>query len=335
MDYFSDQIDPNAPWGSELRSRFTKAYDLRYGENPHQKGAFFRDPTFSGLSIANSRVLGGKELSYNNIFDIDAALDILMEFPNDPTCVIIKHNNPSGVAVAREGAASPMTDAFSRALECDPLSSYGGIIGLNRECDADCASAINSRFFEAVIAPCYSDEALGTLRAKRNLRIISTDRPITEESVPENKVVKVRGGVLLQTMSWPPFDPSTWKVVTRVSPTEGEIGDLVFAAKVVKHVKSNCVVIARDRATVGIGSGQMSRVDSCFMATHKAGAKSRGSVLASDAFFPFRDGIDTLAQAGVSSISQPGGSIRDAEVIEAADENGMSMVFTGVRLFKH
>jgi phosphoribosylaminoimidazolecarboxamide formyltransferase/IMP cyclohydrolase len=334
-DYLTKEHSPDLPWGGSLRMRFERAFDLRYGENPHQKGAYFRDPSFSGVSVANSRVLWGKELSYNNIYDVDAVLDILMDFPGDPCCGIIKHNNPSGVAVGRQGSENPLKDAYIRAMECDPLSSYGGIVGLNRGCDPDTARAISEKFYEVIIAPDFDPEALEILKAKKNLRLISVDRPIAEAGTPEHKWVKVRGGLLIQTMNWPSFEPGGWRTVTENAPTPEQVRDLVFAAKVVKHVKSNCVVLARDAVTTGIGSGQMSRVDSCFMAVHKAGPKARGSVLASDAFFPFRDGIDTLGEAGVTAISQPGGSIHDEEVIRAANEHGIAMVFTSVRLFKH
>lgn len=318
-----------------LRMRFEKAMDLRYGENPHQRGSCYSSPSFTGTSIHNSRILGGKELSYNNIFDVDAALDILMEFPEEPCCVIIKHNNPSGVSLGRPSEHNQLKDAFLRALDCDPLSAFGGVVGLNRGCDVETASSIMERFFEVVIAPAFDEAALDILRSRKNLRIISTDRPIVEEERREEKWVKIRGGLLAQTMEWPPFDPSGWVQVTEKAPTDGQIKDMVFASKVVKHVKSNCVVLAKDQVTTGIGSGQMSRVDSCFMAAHKAGDRAEGSVLASDAFFPFRDGIDTLAATGVAAICQPGGSIRDKEVIDAANQHGMAMLFTGVRLFKH
>jgi phosphoribosylaminoimidazolecarboxamide formyltransferase/IMP cyclohydrolase len=323
------------PWGDSLRMRFEKVMETRYGENPHQKGAYFKDPSYKGISVHDSDVLWGKELSYNNIYDIDAVTDIIMEFPDEPCCAIIKHNNPSGVAIASPRVRSPMADAFERAFNCDPLSAFGGIIGLNRECDLETAERINQRFFEVVVAPSYSEEGLKELKRKKNLRIIRTNRPIVDIVPPEHRMVKVKGGMLIQTMSWPETDTSKWEVVSKVAPTGEQLKDMAFASKVVKHVKSNCVVMAKDLCTVGIGAGQMSRVDSCFMAGNKAGEKAKGSVLSSDAFFPFRDGIDCLAEVGVLSIAQPGGSIRDKEVIEAVDEHGMSMVFTKVRLFKH
>ncbi|MGA1821253.1 MAG: bifunctional phosphoribosylaminoimidazolecarboxamide formyltransferase/IMP cyclohydrolase [Thermoplasmatota archaeon] len=326
---------PEDPWTDSLRLRYERFKEIRYGENPHQKGAYFSEPGYKGVSVANSDILWGKELSYNNIYDIDAVLDILMEFPDDTCCAIIKHNNPSGVAIGKPESESPIADAFTKALGCDPLSAFGGIIGLNRECDANTAEEINKRFFEVVIAPSFSGESLEILKRKKNLRIIRTKQPIVDRSPVENKWVKVRGGALIQTMSWPPADPSNWNVVTKKKPTEEQIRDMVFASKVVKHVKSNCVALAKGLKTVGIGAGQMSRVDSCFMAAKKSEGQSVGSVMSSDAFFPFRDGIDTSAEAGVLAIAQPGGSIRDEEVINAADEHGMAMVFTGVRLFKH
>jgi phosphoribosylaminoimidazolecarboxamide formyltransferase/IMP cyclohydrolase len=228
-----------------------------------------------------------------------------------------------------------MADAFEKAFNCDPLSAYGGIIGLNRECDLETAERINQRFFEVVVAPTYTEEALKELKRKKNLRIIRTNTPIVNNDPPEHRMVKVKGGMLIQTMSWPETDTDKWEIVSKIRPSEDQLMDMAFASKVVKHVKSNCVVMAKDLCTVGVGAGQMSRVDSCFMAGKKAGEKAKGSVLSSDAFFPFRDGIDALADVGVLSVAQPGGSIRDKEVIEAVDEQGMSMVFTKVRLFKH
>ncbi|MBN1539001.1 MAG: bifunctional phosphoribosylaminoimidazolecarboxamide formyltransferase/IMP cyclohydrolase [Candidatus Thermoplasmatota archaeon] len=334
-NWLQKRFHPELPWGSSLRMSFEKVMETRYGENPHQKGAYFEDPGYDGVSVHTSKVLWGKELSFNNIYDIDAVLDILMEFPGDPCCAIIKHNNPSGVAIGSPGAKSRIADAFERAFNCDPISAYGGIIGLNRHCDLETAERINQRFFEVVIAPSFEEGALKELMRKKNLRIIRTDRPVINNIPPEHRIVKVKGGLLMQTMSWPEMDTSQWKVVSSKEPTDDDLKDMAFATRVVKHVKSNCVVLARDNCTVGVGAGQMSRVDSCFMAGRKAGERAKGSVLSSDAFFPFRDGIDTVADVGVVGIAQPGGSIRDDEVIRAVDEHGMSMVFTGVRLFKH
>lgn len=334
-NWFQSRFHPELPWGSSLRMRFEKVMETRYGENPHQKGAYFKDPDYSGVSVHTSEILWGKELSFNNIYDVDAVTDILMEFPDDPCCAIIKHNNPSGVAIGSLGVKSRIADAFERAFNCDPISAYGGIIGLNRNCDLETAERINQRFFEVVLAPSFEEEALKELMRKKNLRIISTNRLVVNSIPPENRIVKVKGGLLIQTMSWPEMDTSRWKVVSRKEPTDLDLRDMAFATRVVKHVKSNCVVLARDNCTVGVGAGQMSRVDSCFMAGRKAGERAKGSVLSSDAFFPFRDGIDTVAEVGVAGIAQPGGSIRDEEVIDAVDEHGMFMVFTGVRLFKH
>ncbi len=333
--WLQGRFHPEESWGDSLRLRFERVMEARYGENPHQKGAYFKDPSYNGISVHGSDVLWGKELSYNNIYDIDAVTDILMEFPDDRCCAIIKHNNPSGVSLARPGDKDTMADAFERAFQCDPLSAYGGIIGLNGECTKETAERINQRFFEVVIAPSYSEEALVELKRKKNLRIIRTNRPIVDLDPPDHRMVKVKGGMLIQTMTWPVVDPLKWNVVSKRSPTPEQLSDMAFASRVVKHVKSNCVVMAKDLCTTGIGAGQMSRVDSCFMAGHKAGERARGSVLSSDAFFPFRDGIDELAKVGILSVAQPGGSIRDQEVIDAVDEHGMSMVFTGVRLFKH
>lgn len=322
-------------WGDSLRMRFERCMETRYGENPHQKGAYFTDPSFKGVSVANSEVLWGKELSFNNIYDTDAATDILLEFPEEPCCVVIKHNNPSGVALGGTEEADPIARAFERAFNADPLSAYGGIVGMNRECTVRTAELMGQYFFEVVIAPSFEPDALEVLERKKNLRIIRSNVPLVPFFPPEMRCVKLKGGMLIQTMEWPPFDPSAWKTVTRKTPDKNEVRDLVFAMKVVKHVKSNCVVIAKDLCTVGVGAGQMSRVDSCFIAVNKAGARAKGAVLASDAFFPFRDGIDILAGGGISSVAQPGGSIRDKEVIEAADQAGISMVFTGLRQFKH
>ncbi len=333
--WLRDRFHPDTPWGDSLRWRFERSLETRYGENPHQKGAYFIDPSYKGISISNSDVLWGKELSFNNIYDTDAATDILMEFPDEPCCVIIKHNNPSGVAISRKEDGGSMARAFERAFLCDPLSAYGGIIGLNRECDLETAERVNQRFFEVIVAPSFTDEAISELKKKKNLRIVRTNRPIVATNPPEKRFVRIKGGLLVQTMDWPEWSSTNWKVVTNRSPTEEQIMDLIFASKVTKHVKSNCVVMAKDLRTVGIGAGQMSRVDSCFMAGKKAGENGKGSVLSSDAFFPFRDGLDESIKAGVISVAQPGGSIRDQEVIDAADENGISMVFTGVRLFKH
>ncbi|MEA3558828.1 MAG: bifunctional phosphoribosylaminoimidazolecarboxamide formyltransferase/IMP cyclohydrolase [Candidatus Thermoplasmatota archaeon] len=334
-NWLQSRFHPNLPWGDSIRARFRKEMDARYGENPHQQGAYFVDPSYNGISVSNSDILWGKDLSYNNIYDIDAVTDILVEFPENSCCAIIKHNNPSGVAIAPEGSAKPLADAFELAFNCDPISAFGGIIGLNRECNLDTAERINQRFFEVVIAPSFSEEALSELKRKKNLRIIRTNRPMISNAAPENRWVKIKGGLLVQTMDWPEVDPFKWKVVSSVQPEEQQLLDLAFASKVVKHVKSNCVVMAKNGRTVGIGAGQMSRVDSCFIAGKKAGENAKGSVLSSDAFFPFRDGIDAVADVGVLSIGQPGGSIRDQEVINAVDEHGMSMVFTGLRLFKH
>lgn len=334
-NYLQERFNPGEPWGDSLRYRYERVQEIRYGENPHQKGAYFKDPRFKGVSVANSEVLWGKALSYNNIYDIDAVMDILMEFPNQECCAIVKHNNPSGVALGRKGTPSPIADAYIRALECDDLSAFGGIIGLNRECDLTTAQLVVQRFFEVVVAPSYDGEALDLLKSKKNLRIIRTNMPIESHGPPDNRMIKVRGGALIQTMKWPETDPMKWDVVSKRKPSDTELEDMAFASRVVKHVKSNCVVLARDLCTTGIGAGQMSRVDSCFMAVHKAGDKARGSVLSSDAFFPFRDGIDELAPHGIVAVAQPGGSIRDKEIIKAIDDHGMSMVFTGVRLFKH
>jgi len=318
------------PFPPLLQLRLERIQALRYGENPHQRAAFYRDLDTRG-GIASARQLQGKDLSYNNLLDLDAAWEMTQGF-SDPVVAIVKHNNPCGVATA-----SLLSEAYARAREADPVSAFGGIIGLNRPLDADTARAIASTFAEAVIAPGYTEEALGILAEKKNLRLLELAagdrRPGTADA--ECALRRVSGGMLAQDPDRAELDPATLRVVTRRSPTAAELTALQFAWKVVKHVKSNAIVLATDGATVGIGAGQMSRVDSVKLAILKATVPTRGNVLASDAFFPFRDGVDTAAKAGVTAIIQPGGSVRDAEVIAAADEHALAMVFTGMRHFRH
>jgi phosphoribosylaminoimidazolecarboxamide formyltransferase/IMP cyclohydrolase len=304
--------------------------EMRYGENPYQQAKFYRDPLFRGPSVATCQVLGGKQLSYNNILDLDAALGIISEFA-DPTAAIIKHTNPSGVAVA-EG----LVEAFTTALDADRMSAYGGIAGLNQTCDMETAGAMKGHFFEAIIAPDYEPEALEFLKKKKkNLRICSLGEPIVTEAGEDFTCTKVRGGMLAQTTDFPGLDPGELKVVTEKEPTGEELVSMEFAVRVCRHIRSNSILLVKGRRTVGVGAGQMSRVDASMLAAYKAGDEAKGSVMASDAFFPFRDGIDEAAKAGVRAIVQPGGSIRDDEVIQAANEHGMAMVFSNVRLFKH
>jgi phosphoribosylaminoimidazolecarboxamide formyltransferase/IMP cyclohydrolase len=280
--------------------------------------------------VGRSEKLHGREISYNNILDLESALELLREFPDRPTAVVIKHTNPCGIA-----SSDSLVDAFVIAFNVDSLAAFGCVIGLNREVDLATAEQIGSHFVDCVIAPEYAPEALAMLSKKKNIRLLRTGAPISHDEKPELKMKKVKGGLLIQTSDVKPLDPDTLKVVTARAPTEEETKSMLFAWKVCKHVWSNAIILAKGERVVGIGAGQMSRVDSSMIAAHKARENARGAVMASDAFFPFRDGIDEAAKAGVTSVIQPGGSIRDEEVIKAADEHGMAMVFTGVRIFRH
>jgi phosphoribosylaminoimidazolecarboxamide formyltransferase/IMP cyclohydrolase len=314
-------------------SQFVKAQDLRYGENPHQKAAFYVERNAKEASIATARQLQGKELSYNNIADTDAALECVKSFVK-PACVIVKHANPCGVAVSLDGIRT----AYDLAYATDTESAFGGIIAFNRPLDADTMQAIISRqFVEVIIAPEVSQEALSIAASKPNVRVMSCGAlPETRTAFLDYK--RVNGGLLVQSADMGMITEADLKIVTQRVPTEAEIHDLVFAWKVAKYVKSNAIVYAKNRQTIGVGAGQMSRVNSARIAAIKAehaGLQVKGAVMASDAFFPFRDGIDNAAAAGISCIIQPGGSMRDQEVIDAANEHGMAMVFTGMRHFRH
>lgn len=321
-DYFSRH--------KNLNLSFEKISDLRYGENPHQQAAWYKEPGFAGAGIVNAQILHGKELSYNNILDADGALALIKEFDR-PAAAVIKHTNPCGCAVSDD-----ITEAFLGAYAADSLSAFGGVIIINRPCNQKIASAINKVFAELVIAPEFDEAALTILKQKKNLRLLRTGDLKTEGKSSKIKDYrKVIGGWLQQDYNSHQLSEQDFKVVTKKSPAKQELKDLLFAWQVVKHVKSNAIVLVKDGVTVGIGAGQMSRVESVEIAVKKAGDKIQGSVCASDAFFPFRDSIDKLAQFGVQSIVQPGGSIKDDEVIASADEKGISMVFTGIRAFKH
>lgn len=311
-----------------LTLHFEKMYDLRYGENPHQRAAFYRDLDAHHGTIASARQLHGKELSYNNILDLDSAWKLVNEF-QVPAVAIIKHNNPCGVAIAAN-----IVDAYKKAFDSDPLSAFGGIVALNRPVDAELAKLLSENFYEVVAAPAFLEEALEILTQKKNLRIMymGEERP---NLAFKKDIRRVCGGVLVQDHDTKEITRADLKVVTERKPTEEEIENLLFAWKAVKHVKSNAIVIAKDLATVGIGAGQMSRIDSVRIAIAKAGPRAENAVLASDAFFPFADSIEEAAKAGISAIIQPGGSIRDQESIEAANRFGIAMVFTGVRHFRH
>ncbi|MBX9581351.1 MAG: bifunctional phosphoribosylaminoimidazolecarboxamide formyltransferase/IMP cyclohydrolase [Gemmataceae bacterium] len=312
---------------------FIAKQDLRYGENPHQVARFYRErPTPYGACVATAEQLHGKELSYNNILDLDSALNLAREFAG-PAAVVVKHNNPCGAAVAPS-----LADAFLRAWDGDPQSAFGGILAFNRPVDPDTASALMDpkakRFIECVIAPDYDPQALDALRRwKENVRLLKTG-PLA--GPPQGlDYRRVDGGLLVQTRDVGADDPAQWKVVTKRKPSADELAALHFAWLVCKHVKSNAIVLANGTQVVGVGAGQMSRVDSVEIAVKKAGGRVKGSVLASDAFFPFRDNVDRAAAAGVVAIAQPGGSQRDADSIAACDEHGLAMVFTGVRHFRH
>jgi phosphoribosylaminoimidazolecarboxamide formyltransferase / IMP cyclohydrolase len=307
-----------------------KLQDLRYGENPHQQAAFYRDETPAGGTIAAARQLQGKELSYNNIADSDAAWECVKTF-SETACVIVKHANPCGVAVA----ATPL-EAYRKALATDPTSAFGGIIAFNREVDAETADAVGAQFVEVLIAPSYTAEALERNAKKANVRVLKLALAMVPQRTWDSK--RVGGGMLIQTADFDNLAAGELKVVTKKSPTAAQLTDLLFAWRVARFVKSNAIVYCAGGATLGIGAGQMSRVDSTRIAAIKAanaGLSLTGSVVASDAFFPFRDGLDVVADNGAIAVIQPGGSVRDAEVIAAADERGIAMVFTGIRHFRH
>jgi phosphoribosylaminoimidazolecarboxamide formyltransferase/IMP cyclohydrolase len=311
----------------KLHLTFTKAQDMRYGENPHQDAAFYVEGHPAAGTLAHYEQLQGKELSYNNIADADAAWQCVRAF-EVPACVIVKHANPCGVAIA----ANPV-EAYRRAFSTDPTSAFGGIIAFNREIDGVTAEAVSKQFVEVVLAPLFSAEARRVFEAKKNVRLL--ELPLAP-SVKDVDMKRVGGGLLVQTSD--DYDVSHLKVVTKKKPSSEEMNDLVFAFRVAKFVKSNAIVFCRHGMTLGIGAGQMSRVDSTKIAAIKAknaGLSLKGSVAASDAFFPFRDGLDVIAQAGASAVIQPGGSMRDEEVIAAADEQNVAMVVTGMRHFRH
>jgi len=316
------EFHPESGFPQNLRLWFSKVMDLRYGENPHQKAAMYSDGGATG--IANGKQLQGKELSYNNIVDLQAAWELAHEF-DEPMCAIIKHTNPCGAAIGKT-----LAEAFERALECDPVSAYGGVIGVNRTVDAAAAEVMAKLFLEAIAAPGFEPGARERFAAKKNLRLVEIIPG------PAQPVIKaISGGILMQDADVHPITASDLKVVTHRQPTEEEIRSLLFAWKVCKHVKSNAILYARDQQTVGVGAGQMSRVDSAKIGAMKAVLPLKDTVVASDAFFPFPDGVEEVARAGATAIIQPGGSVRDQEVIETANRLGLAMVFTGVRHFRH
>jgi phosphoribosylaminoimidazolecarboxamide formyltransferase/IMP cyclohydrolase len=301
-----------------------KTLDLRYGENPHQVAALYDTKAREG--IATAELLSGKEMSFNNYVDADAAWHLVCDF-DDLACAIIKHTNPAGAALGTSNE-----EAYKKALACDPVSAFGGIVAFNRNVDEAAARAVTEIFTEVIIAPDYEPAALEVLKMKKNLRVLRAGEP---EPIAGLEYKQISGGMLVQTRDTHRLKHDDLKVVTKRAPSEKEIDDLLFAWTVCKHTKSNAIVYVRDRRTVGVGAGQMSRVDSVKLGAMRAQLPTTGSVLASDAFFPFRDGLDEAAKHGITAVIQPGGSVRDAEVIAAADEHGLAMVFTGVRHFKH
>jgi len=310
-----------------LAIELARVTSLRYGENPHQRGALYVEHDAAAASVARARQLQGKELSFNNILDLDAAWRLVLEF-DEPAAVIIKHSNPCGAATA-----GTLRDAFLSARQTDPISAFGGIVAVNREMDAAAATELAGMFLECVIAPGYSVEARSALEKKTGLRVMQAGADAAPYSGFDLR--RITGGFLAQDWDVKRTDIAAARVVTRRAPDADETAALDFAWKVAKHVKSNAIILARPGRTIGIGAGQMSRVDSVRLARMKAPEPTSGAVLASDAFFPFRDGLDEAAQAGVTAIVQPGGSVKDDEVIAAADEHGMAMVLTGVRHFRH
>jgi phosphoribosylaminoimidazolecarboxamide formyltransferase/IMP cyclohydrolase len=318
------QVPPpaNDSFPQVLRLSFQKTGDLRYGENPHQKAAMYSDG--SGLGVANARQIQGKELSYNNIVDLQCAWDLAQEF-DEPACAIVKHTNPCGFAIGKT-----IAEAYLRALECDPVSAFGGVVGVNRDLNAPAAEEMHKLFLEVIAAPEFEEAAKSAFATKKNLRLVKVT------AAPHKWILKkISGGVLLQETDFRPLFDIDLKVVTKRRPKVEETRALLFAWKVCKHVKSNAIVYAREGQTVGIGAGQMSRVDAAKIGAMKAKLPLQGTVAASDAFFPFPDGVEEIAKAGATAIIQPGGSQRDQEVIAAADRLGLAMLFTGVRHFLH
>jgi phosphoribosylaminoimidazolecarboxamide formyltransferase/IMP cyclohydrolase len=324
--WFAMQRDDLFP--EQVTVTFNRAQTLRYGENPDQRAAFYTE--YRGAGLAGLVQKGGKELSFNNLLDLEGALMATDAFAGETCCAIVKHTTPCGLAVG----ATPL-DAYQKALACDPLSAFGSIISFTVPVDDATAEAISSLFVECIVAPAFSENALAILGRKKNLRVLEGTATWPPNALDYKRV---RGGILAQERPHVVLDDAHWKLVTHRSPTDEERNNLLFAWKAVASVKSNAIVLARDGATIGIGAGQMSRVDASFLAVHKAQnalLDTKGSVLGSDAYFPFRDGVDQAAEAGVTAIIQPGGSVRDEEVIAAANERNIAMIFTGQRQFRH
>ncbi|HUG44500.1 MAG TPA: bifunctional phosphoribosylaminoimidazolecarboxamide formyltransferase/IMP cyclohydrolase [Acidobacteriota bacterium] len=314
---------------ASLTFSLQKVQDLRYGENPHQSAAFYRSAAAPASALSAARLLQGKELSFNNLLDLNAAWQLIQEF-NHSACAIIKHTNPCGVA-----AADSLPEAYRKALSCDPVSAFGSIIAFNRALDAETAEALLGLFVEGIVAPAFDEAALEAFRSKKNLRILEMPEASPRGARDDFDLKTVSGGFLVQHPDRYFVREQDLKAVSRRAPEDDEVAELLFAWKVCKHVKSNAIVYCRDGQTIGIGAGQMSRVDSARIGAEKARSPLQASVMASDAFFPFRDAIDEAAKRGVRAVIQPGGSIRDAEIIDAIDEHDMAMVFTGIRHFRH
>ncbi|MGA2552269.1 MAG: bifunctional phosphoribosylaminoimidazolecarboxamide formyltransferase/IMP cyclohydrolase [Burkholderiaceae bacterium] len=323
------QGEPPRPFPDRLSLQFAKAQDLRYGENPHQAAAFYRDPSAAAGSLSNYRQLQGKELSYNNLADADAAWECVKTF-SQAACVIVKHANPCGVAIGESAE-----DAYRKAFKTDPTSAFGGIIAFNRALDAVAAAALGGQFVEVVIAPEVAPDARALLAARQNVRVLEVPLGTGHNAF---EIKRIGGGILVQTPDVKNVAENELRVVTQLQPSRQQLADLLFAWRVAKFVKSNAIVFCAQGMTLGVGAGQMSRVDSARIAAIKAegaGLSLVGSAVASDAFFPFRDGLDVVVDAGASAVIQPGGSLRDEEVIAAANERGIAMVLTGYRHFRH
>ncbi|HZW68481.1 MAG TPA: bifunctional phosphoribosylaminoimidazolecarboxamide formyltransferase/IMP cyclohydrolase [Pseudogracilibacillus sp.] len=322
-------------FSAEMNDLFTETYtrsfervqSLRYGENPHQEATFYEIPNYKGISLATANQLHGKELSYNNIQDANAALEIVLEYEG-PTAVAVKHMNPCGI-----GTGDDLPTAFQRAYDADPISIFGGIIAVNAEVDAASAEKMSEIFLEIVMAPSFSKEALAILTKKQNIRLLEI--PMDKDVDVYEKMVSVKGGLLVQTNDAARVTEADLEVATKRAPTADEMENLLFSWKAVKHVKSNAIVLAKDKQTVGVGAGQMNRVGAAKIAIEQAGEKTKGAVLASDAFFPMPDTVEAAAKAGITAIIQPGGSKRDQDSIDVCNEYGVAMVFTNVRHFKH
>ncbi|HHV99443.1 MAG TPA: bifunctional phosphoribosylaminoimidazolecarboxamide formyltransferase/IMP cyclohydrolase [Clostridiaceae bacterium] len=327
-NYLRDKLDEKV-FPQTLSLTFEKVQDMRYGENPHQKAVFYKEVGSCTGSITAAKQLHGKELSYNNINDANGALELLKEF-DEPTVVAVKHANPCGVA-----SAENIYEAYIKAYEADPVSIFGGIIAANREIDARTAEEINKIFVEIVIAPSYTKEALEILSQKKNIRILELENISSKVSKDTYDMKKVVGGLLVQEYNDKLIDIDNIEYVTDKKPSAAELEDLVFAMKVVKHTKSNGIVVAKGKQTLGVGPGQTNRIMAAKIAIEYAGERSKGAVMASDAFFPFPDCVEAAAKAGITAIVQPGGSIKDKESIEACNKHGIAMIFTGMRHFKH